>query len=72
VQETYGEDPHLTGTMATQFVQGLQSGSHNFYKVGPLLMGSLDIWLWHVVDNNNAMVRTCRLGPPASILQPTA
>lgn len=37
VQETYGEDPHLTGTIAAHFVQGLQSGNDQFYKVVGIL-----------------------------------
>lgn len=33
VQETYGEDPHLTGTLAAHFVRGLQGGDKRFVKV---------------------------------------
>ncbi len=33
VQETYGEDPHLTGTLAANFVRGLQGGDKRFVKV---------------------------------------
>ncbi|HWB25374.1 MAG TPA: glycoside hydrolase family 3 C-terminal domain-containing protein [Chitinophagaceae bacterium] len=31
-QETYGEDPYLTATMATAFVKGLQGNNPNFLK----------------------------------------
>ncbi|MEO6965648.1 MAG: glycoside hydrolase family 3 C-terminal domain-containing protein [Acidobacteriaceae bacterium] len=30
-QETYGEDPFLTGRLATQFVKGLQGNNPNYY-----------------------------------------
>ena len=30
-QETYGEDPFLTGQLATQFVEGLQGNNPNYY-----------------------------------------
>jgi beta-glucosidase len=33
-QETYGEDPYLTGTMASAFVRGLQGGDPKRLKVG--------------------------------------
>jgi len=32
-QETYGEDPHLTGQMAVSFIEGLQGDDPNEYKV---------------------------------------
>ncbi len=32
-QETYGEDPYLTGEMGTQFVQGLQGNDPKYLKV---------------------------------------
>jgi beta-glucosidase len=32
-QETYGEDPFLTGTMAVQFIQGLQGDNPKYFKV---------------------------------------
>ena len=32
-QETYGEDPFLTGRMAVAFIQGLQGGDPKYYKV---------------------------------------
>lgn len=31
-QETYGEDPLLTGTLATQFIKGLQGNDPTFFK----------------------------------------
>lgn len=31
--ETYGEDPHLSGQMATAYVQGLQGDDPNYIKV---------------------------------------
>lgn len=31
-QETYGEDPYLTGKMAIQFIQGLQGNDPKYYK----------------------------------------
>ncbi len=31
-QETYGEDPWLTGRMAVQFIKGLQGDDPNYYK----------------------------------------
>jgi beta-glucosidase len=31
-QETYGEDPYLTGRLAVQFVKGLQGDDPNYYK----------------------------------------
>lgn len=30
--ETYGEDPYLTGTMASGFIKGLQGNNPNYYK----------------------------------------
>ncbi len=32
-QETYGEDPYLTGTMAKSFIKGLQGDNPDYYKV---------------------------------------
>ncbi|MDR9364395.1 MAG: glycoside hydrolase family 3 C-terminal domain-containing protein [Balneolaceae bacterium] len=32
-QETYGEDPFLTGTLANSFIRGLQGDDPNYYKV---------------------------------------
>jgi beta-glucosidase len=32
-QETYGEDPFLTGTLGVNFIQGLQGNDSRFYKV---------------------------------------
>jgi beta-glucosidase len=32
-QETYGEDPFLTGQMAVQFIQGMQGDDPRYYKV---------------------------------------
>ena len=32
-QETYGEDPYLTGTMAEAFIKGLQGDDPKYYKV---------------------------------------
>jgi beta-glucosidase len=32
-QETYGEDPYLTGTLGTAFVKGLQGTDGKYYKV---------------------------------------
>jgi beta-glucosidase len=32
-QETYGEDPYLTGRMAVAFIQGLQGDDPKYYKV---------------------------------------
>lgn len=31
-QETYGEDPYLTGRLAVQFIKGLQGDDPNYYK----------------------------------------
>ncbi|HEY1646971.1 MAG TPA: glycoside hydrolase family 3 C-terminal domain-containing protein [Terracidiphilus sp.] len=31
-QETYGEDPFLTGTLATAFVEGIQGDDPNYYR----------------------------------------
>lgn len=31
-QETYGEDPFLTGTLATKFIQGLQGNDPTYFK----------------------------------------
>ncbi len=31
-QETYGEDPYLTGKLAVQFIKGLQGDDPNYYK----------------------------------------
>ena len=31
-QETYGEDPYLTGVLATEFVRGIQGDDPNIYK----------------------------------------
>ena len=31
-QETYGEDPHLTGQMAAAFVQGLRGENKNYVR----------------------------------------
>lgn len=31
-QETYGEDPFLTGTLGVQFIKGLQGDDPNYYK----------------------------------------
>jgi beta-glucosidase len=31
-QETYGEDPFLTGTLAVQFIRGLQGNDSTYYK----------------------------------------
>ena len=32
-QETYGEDPYLTGTLATQFIKGLQGDHEKYLKL---------------------------------------
>ena len=32
-QETYGEDPYLTGRMAVAFIQGMQGNDPHYYKV---------------------------------------
>lgn len=32
-QETYGEDPYLTGRMAVQFIRGMQGNDPRYYKV---------------------------------------
>src|SRR5579871_663041 len=32
-QETYGEDPYLTGRMAVAFIQGMQGSDPHYYKV---------------------------------------
>jgi len=32
-QETYGEDPYLTGQMAVQFIKGLQGNNPKYFKV---------------------------------------
>jgi len=32
-QETYGEDPYLTGEMAVQFIHGMQGNAPRYYKV---------------------------------------
>lgn len=32
-QETYGEDPYLTGMMGVEFIKGLQGTDPNYYKV---------------------------------------
>ncbi len=32
-QETYGEDPYLTGQMAIQFIKGMQGNDPHYYKV---------------------------------------
>jgi beta-glucosidase len=31
-QETYGEDPYLTGTLATEFIRGIQGSDPNHYR----------------------------------------
>ena len=31
-QETYGEDPYLTGTLATQFIRGVEGDDPTFYR----------------------------------------
>jgi beta-glucosidase len=31
-QETYGEDPYLTGTLATEFIRGIQGSDPDFYR----------------------------------------
>ncbi|RAV98970.1 glucan 1,4-alpha-glucosidase [Pseudochryseolinea flava] len=31
-QETYGEDPYLTGTLATEFIKGLQGNDTTYFK----------------------------------------
>src|SRR5262249_44683672 len=32
-EETYGEDPYLTGRMAVAFIQGMQGNDPNYFKV---------------------------------------
>ena len=49
-EESYSEDPFLTGTMATAFIRGLQGDDAKYWRAGALLK--------HFVANSNETTRT--------------
>ncbi|MFD1177683.1 glycoside hydrolase family 3 C-terminal domain-containing protein [Paenibacillus puldeungensis] len=50
-EEAYGEDPHLTGTLTTELVKGLQGDDPFYYKAVATLK--------HFYGNNNEVDRGC-------------
>jgi beta-glucosidase len=49
-EESYGEDPHLTGTLASAYVRGIQGDHPKYWRAAALLK--------HYVANSNETTRT--------------